>query len=548
MKHYTPETFLEAVKDRQPKRWDYTKTKFVNVMTHVTVTCPAHGDFTQEAASLLKGYVGCSSCSGIVKTSEDFVREVRDIWGDRWDLSQTIYVNATTRVSLNCREHGEFHQFPSAVTSKKIGCKPCAARVRKASKQKEFIRRAQSIHADRWRYTEVRYDDSRTKVTITCPQHGNFQQLPSEHLRPTPTPCPNCRAEEQRVVRQEKFLELLEDTYPDKTHEGLQYSDSHTAIQLRCEEHGTYTQLPYDYLRGHLGCTRCNRKSSRAEEHLLQFVSSLGLEPESHKRGLLGNTNQEIDIYIPSAQVGLEFNGVYYHSELFMEKDYHFRKYQAAKDAGIRLIQIWEDDWLNRPEVVKEHIRQVTGTSQLPKVSARTTTIVKVSPSDAESFLNKYHIQGAVKGAFYLGLKGSEDLVALAAFRWQGDELHLVRYATSASVRGGHSKLVTHVERNFSYQNLTTFADLTFSNGNLYRQTGWVEGETLPPDYTYLRSGKRYHKFNYRLKRFREDPTLTFEEGLTEAQLAKKNKLWRVYDAGKIRFTKNHPDRNRYGK
>ena len=75
----------------------------------------------------------------------------------------------------------------------------------------------------------------------------------------------------------------------------------------------------------------------------------------------------------------------------------------------------------------------------------------------------------------------------------------------------------------------------------MYRVTGWVEDSLLKPDYMYVVRGERKHKFGYRLKRFREDSTLQYQEGMTERELAQLNNLLRVYDAGKIRFIKPHP-------
>lgn len=107
---------------------------------------------------------------------------------------------------------------------------------------------------------------------------------------------------------------------------------------------------------------------------------------------------------------------------------------------------------------------------------------------------------------------------------------------------GGHSKLVAYVERNFQYGKLITFADLTFGGGDLYRSTGWIEDTIIRPDYSYVVSGSRRHKFNYRRKRFKTDPSLLFVEELSESQLAELNKIPWVYDAGKIRFIKPKKD------
>ena len=275
----------------------------------------------------------------------------------------------------------------------------------------------------------------------------------------------------------------------------------------------------------------------------MEFLESLGVEVQPRVRGLTKSTRHEVDLYLPNDKVGVEYHGLYYHSSRFRDPKYHALKNNLLATQGIRLIQIWEDDWKNKRAIVEEHLRQVLGLSTLPKVSARRTAVVSVPKHKVQAFMSLYHIQGYSGAAYHYGLESEGELVAVASFKRRSNgELELVRYATNANVRGGHSKLVRHVERNHSYTRLITFADLAFSDGGLYKSTGWLEDGTLKPDYFYLYRGARHHKFNFRIKRFKEDPLLKYEEGMSERELAQLNNLDRVYDAGKIRFVKPHPN------
>lgn len=135
-----------------------------------------------------------------------------------------------------------------------------------------------------------------------------------------------------------------------------------------------------------------------------------------------------------------------------------------------------------------------------------------------------------------------QSLVALGAFLKSGDNYILSRYATSMNVVGGHSKVVKYLERNYSYGRLITFADNTFSAGSLYEATGWEKDGLVPPDYSYLVNNKRQHKFGFRKARFSRDPSLLFELNMTESELAALNGLLRIWDAGKVRYVRPHPD------
>ena len=165
-----------------------------------------------------------------------------------------------------------------------------------------------------------------------------------------------------------------------------------------------------------------------------------------------------------------------------------------------------------------------------------------ITYKDASDFLDSYHIQGATSASIYLGMFFQEELVGVTTLKYRNDgSLELSRYATSKNVQGGHSKVVAYVEKNYEYTHLVTFADQSYSAGDLYKTTGWTEDGLLDPDYKYVVGRSRSHKFLYRKDRFKKDPDLLFEDGLTERELAELNGLRRVYDAGKIRFIKPRP-------
>lgn len=119
-------------------------------------------------------------------------------------------------------------------------------------------------------------------------------------------------------------------------------------------------------------------------------------------------------------------------------------------------------------------------------------------------------------------------------------EWSIERYATAGVISGGFTRLLAHAERTIEPQQWITFADLTVSDGNLYENNGFVEdtARRLKPDYAYVYEGKRVHKFNFRLKRFRDDPLFLYDPEMSESELAELNGLPRVWDAGKIRYVK----------
>lgn len=279
--------------------------------------------------------------------------------------------------------------------------------------------------------------------------------------------------------------------------------------------------------------------SSVREQELAEYVSSL-VETVVNDRTAIGP--MELDILVPSKGIAIEFNGIYWHSERFVGKTYHAEKLKACTEADLRLIQIWEDEWLHRRPQVESMLVHKLGLSKA-SVGARKCSVVGVQPMEATEFLRQNHIQGAPPSIGRAwGLKHRDSLVAVMLFARNpskpGDFL-LTRYATSVTIPGGFSKLLRAAERELEATSITSFADLCVSDGGLYEANGFELEATLDPDYKYVVGDQRVHKFNYRLKRFKEDPDLLFEEGLTERELANLNGLHRIYDAGKLRYRKS---------
>jgi hypothetical protein len=294
------------------------------------------------------------------------------------------------------------------------------------------------------------------------------------------------------------------------------------------------------------GCPKCSHNTSRAEIAILEYIQELlpNIEVKHGDKKLLNGL--QLDIYIPEKQFAIEFNGIYWHSEARGKtKTYHYDKWRNCKDKGVQLIQIWEDEWSRNPEQIKRMLAYKLGVTTESKVFARKTAVTPISSAEARKFLNENHVQGYASGSYYLGLrnKSTEELIAVLVLKKEagtnGTVLNIIRYATSANVVGGFTKLLRSAEKTYRPASFVTFSDHCVSDGGLYRNNGFVDDKELPPDYMYVLRGERKHKFGYRLKRFQNDPDLLWEEGLTERQLAVLNGLERIWDAGKTRWVKH---------
>jgi len=275
-------------------------------------------------------------------------------------------------------------------------------------------------------------------------------------------------------------------------------------------------------------------RSSLAEEQLIAFVRGLGVEVVRHDRSVA--YPREIDLYIPGHRLGVEYNGVYWHSERYLARSYHHDKWEACRAAGVQLVQVWQDDYSARPELIHAGLAHKLGLTP-SRTFARNTVAGELGGTAANEFLDRFHIQGGVGASVHVGLGADGTLVAVCSFtRGGGHQWDLTRYATATSVVGGFTKCLAYFTRNHQWSAIKTFSDHCVSDGGLYRKAGFALDAVLPPDYRYVVGGRRIHKFSYRLDRFRRDPHLLYEEGLTERQLAELNDLPRIWDAGKTRW------------
>ena len=197
----TVEEFIKRAREIHGDKYDYSKVNYKGMKTKIIITCPIHGDFPQTPDSHLHGN-GCRKCQyeKLAKinnrklTLEEFIKQSREIHGDKYDYSKVKYVNINTKVIITCPIHGDFPQTPHSHLNG-CGCLKCKSiKISESQRmtKEEFIKRAREIHGDKYDYSKVDYKYIDLKVIITCPIHGDFPQTPNNHLRGSG--CSKCNA------------------------------------------------------------------------------------------------------------------------------------------------------------------------------------------------------------------------------------------------------------------------------------------------------------------------------------------------------------------
>lgn len=276
-------------------------------------------------------------------------------------------------------------------------------------------------------------------------------------------------------------------------------------------------------------CSICDPIGSNVQVRVARWIESLiGMDVGQNVRGIIGK--RELDIYIPSHQVAVEINGIYWHSEKHRGYKYHQEKTNACKALGIRLFHVFEDEWYNKREIV-ESMLSARLNMLTRKLMARKCEVVQLSPRERREFFNANHIDGDVQASKAWGLRNGSDLVAAVSLRrpFHGRNKDAFEVARSCnklntSVAGGTSKLISvaaEFARGESKSRLITYVDERFGGDEItYEQTGFQKTSTTPPRFWWTDGNQRFNRFRFRADRSR---------GMTEAQVAEEAgvvKIW----------------------
>lgn len=368
-----------------------------------------------------------------------------------------------------------------------------------AGKTAKYIAEARRVHGDKYDYSKVEYVNCLTPLTIICPVHGEFKQTMGSHIRQG-RDCPECMK---------------------------------------------------------------SFSTSKSEDAVARFIESLGVPVQRNVRGVIGS--KELDIYCPDRGIAVEYCGLRWHSTLFGvppgapyedvlradrdKRSRHRDKYLACQAAGIRLITIFEDEWVYSPEVVKKTLRHIFGGGG--KVAgARQLEVVIGKPDGA--FFRDNHLQGEPSpgSVVVYGKFGGRVVCAMAfsrAYSERGSNdgsWELARFCSVGSVPGAASRLFKGFLAAHSPGRIISYSDNRWFDGSMYRALGFAEVEEAKPAYWVTRWQKRWHKSRFkrssipvRIAEVGSEETFDPEtDPRTELAMTHLLGFGRIYDCGKRKW------------
>ena len=306
--------FIGRARKIHGKKYDYSKAKYINAHTKVTIICPIHGQFEQTPKHHVNDGYGCKLC-GYEKmkskqrlSQDEFIKRANKKHNSFYDYSKTLYKNGRTKVIVNCPIHGEFKILAEQhIDKKRPGLCPKCAQLSTAKKQSfdtdYFINESKKIHGEFYDYSKTKYKRIYGKVIIICPIHGEFKQIARLHMRGNG--CLKCgiiKVSDKKRNDTKGFIEKAKEIHGNiydysKSRYG---KNNEQKIIITCDKHGDFKQTPVKHLSGS-GCPKCQKKhEGRIAEYLMKsniVYREFSLE------------NKRYDFYLPDFNILIERDG-----------------------------------------------------------------------------------------------------------------------------------------------------------------------------------------------------------------------------------------------
>jgi len=319
------------------------------------------------------------------------------------------------------------------------------------------------------------------------------------------------------------------------------YKNANTKLEIECDKGHRYFGIYSNFYQGHR-CPKCT--GSNTEQELKEFFTSLEMTFLENDKKLI--SPHELDIVFPDKKIAVEYCGLVFHGELLFgrknkRKTYHLNKLERCTDIGYKLITIFSDEWLTKKDIVKDRLKHIILKSS-ERIYARKCVISEITSKQASEFVDRHHIQGYTGSRVKLGAFYDNRLVAVMTFASgsisKGESnvkntWELSRFCVSDNVIGIAGKLLEHFKKNYEWDNIFSYADRRWSDGNLYRTIGFDFKHNTSPNYWYFKEEtKRHHRFN-----FRKDKIKHLGNGeQTEWEIMQEQGWNRIWDCGSMKF------------
>lgn len=393
------------------------------------------------------------------------------------------------------------------------------------------------------------YNGTRKKASFICLKCGNKKYILPLNMRGRNIGCRECFLHNQKINVEQKLIDICNESniyFSDE--ENFKYDSTEKSISFTCNKCGhifskTWADITGCYYK--MACPSCNVKNkSKKETEFYKFIKEI--YTGTIKRNVRTIIKPyELDVFLPNEKLAFEFCGNLWHSSIYIKDNtYHAKKTKMCNEKSIRLVTIFEDEWDDKNDICKSRIKSFLNLSN-NIIYARNCIIKNIDEKLTKEFLNKTHIQGSCNFDYSFGLLYNNKLVSVMTFKntmntTKKHDMEMNRFSVdlNTSVVGGFSKLLNHFKSNVDFTVMATFADLRWSNGNVYEKNGMIFDYEIRPRYSYVGNStlwKRKHRFGYNKSKLIEKYGSEYSNK-SEKEITESLKLYRLYDCGYLKF------------
>lgn len=251
---------------------------------------------------------------------------------------------------------------------------------------------------------------------------------------------------------------------------------------------------------------------SHYEDELIDFIKSIGISDDDICRNNRSEIHPyELDIFIWSKNIAIEFNGDYWHSDANIQDNcYHQNKSILAKSRGIFVYNIWEHEWNNpeKQDIIKSQISGLLNNNK--KIYARECSLVEISSQELHNFLKENHLQGSRNSSIRIGLKYNDELLSVMSFgynrfiRRSSSDIELLRLCSKkyTAVIGGASKMFKYAVDKYDISSAISYCDISKGRGIVYEKLGFKLDSITSPGYLWinLKTGEILSRYQTQMK------------------------------------------------
>lgn len=506
-KRLSTEEYISILKEKcDSENILFDKVEYINNHTPITLICKEHGEWNVLPTSLLNN-IECPECQKkrlhtlFSKTLEQFIKEARTVHGNKYDYSKVNYIDAHTKICIICPEHGEFWQTPINHL-KGNGCPKCKGKRcwnnRERMTTEKLIAKFSEKHGDKYDYSRVIYKSPKDKIEIICRKHGSFFQLPYAHLNGQG--CPLCAKEslaKQFSMTTEDFIKRAKLVHGDEfIYYKTNYVNSKTKVCITCKKHGDFWQNPMPHLKG-IKCPMCYAETSvsKNERDLQTYIKFLCQDDNIRLNARNIIHPLEIDIVNETKKTCIEYNGLYWHStEKLSNINYHLNKTNLCQEKGYQLIHIFEDEWIDKRDIVKSKLEYIFNKSP-HRINAKNCVVREVSQITAERFLKENSIQyinNNVNSINY-GLFYNNELIYLMALEKKNDNIaKIINFCNKCHfiVIDSEKMLINFFIKEHNPKKIIVSLDKRWHDGKEFFNLGFAKTLDTEPSFYYTARGQ----------------------------------------------------------